>query len=246
MTVELPSSEALIAEALQKLAIDSGTVSSSVAAGGNSITVSSKNWTTDVHKYRLIKIIKGQGAGQAAYIQANSNASLIIYGNWLETIGAGAAYVILNVDIARIIRDTLGGGANISATNPLPVDTSPGVKTIQQIITLANLAAGATSTLANCTALDLRNSPDTLALTIVATYNALATLGLRVHVRTSPDNVNWDSEDYDVWTAGFTAGATLRETENYQTDPMYLRVLIENLDPLRAITNISVVASVGV
>ena len=227
------------------LAIEVGAVMSPVAAGGNSLTDSTKAWVANVHRNRVVKIFKGPGAGQTAIVQANVGDSLIIRGAWTQPIGVGAGYMILDMDVAEALRDVLGGGANISAANPLPVDISPGLKTATQIITLANLALGATSTLANCTALDLRGGPETLALTVVATYNAAATLGLRVHVRTSPDNVNWDSDDWDVWTTGFTAGATLRETVNYDASPMFLKILIENLDAAQAITGIGVIASVG-
>ena len=243
--VELPTYETLLTEAIKNLAIDSGIVSAGVAANGNALADSSKKWATDVHRNRLLKIIKGGGAGQSAYIIGNSGDALVINGVWLEAIDAGATYVILGVDAVQALADALGGGTIISAANPLPVDITPAEKTTSQIITLANLAAAATSTLANCTAVDLRGGPGSLTLTVVATYNGAAVLGLRVHVRTSRDNVNWDTEDWDTWVAGFTAGATIRETENYATDPMFLRVLIENLDAAQAITDLAVHASVG-
>ena len=238
--------EAAIASAINSLPIDIGIVSSAAIAGGNVLADISKNWVVNVHVNRLVKITGGEGIGQTAIIQANLGQSLTIRGTWPIAIGRGSTYMILSVDVAQAIRDALGGGANISAANPLPVDTSPGVKTINQILTLTPLAAAATSVIGDCNSLDLRTGPVDLALTVVATYNAIATLGLRVHVRTSPDDANWDTEDWDVWSAGFTAGATIRETENYVTDPMFLRVLIENLDAGQPITNIAVIASVGV
>ena len=243
--ISLPTYETMLVEAIRSIAIDVGLTTSTSILGGNTLSDSTKFWAADIHRNRLVKIIRGAGAGQNAVIQENSGKALIIVGVWTKAIAIGDMYIIVNADYEQMMRDVFGGGANISAANPLPVDTSAGVKAIQTLLTLANLAAGATSVLANCTALDLRSGPWSLALTVVATYNAAATLGLRVHVRSSPDNVNYDSEDWDVWTAGFLAGATLRETENYMTDPLYLRVLIENLDPAQIITNLSVIASVG-
>ncbi|KKL74333.1 hypothetical protein LCGC14_2065930 [marine sediment metagenome] len=243
--LELPSYETVLLEAIRNIAIDSGIVSTAVGTGGNALPDSTKRWVGNIHRNRLVKIIKGQGAGQSAVILANSADALVINGVWLETIGAGALYVILGVDDVQALADAFGGGAIISATNPLPVDITPAQKTTTQIINLASLAAAATSTLANCTAVDLRGGPGSLTLTVVATYNAAAVLGLRVHVRTSRDNANWDTEDWDTWVAGFTAGATIRETENYATDPMFLKVLIENLDAGQAITGLAVHSSVG-
>ncbi len=244
--VDLPTYERLLLEALRSLSIDSGLATAPSASGGNTLTDASKNWAPNIHINRLVKIIKGQGEGQIGIIQTNSPNTLTVRSVWIEAILPGAAYMIMDVDSAQVLRDVLGGGANIDAANPLPVDTSPGIKTTETILTVANLAAAATSVIGDCTSIDLRNAPGTLALTVVATYNGAAVQGLRVHVRTSPDDTNWDSEDWDTWLAGFTAGADLRETENYNTDPLFLRVLIENLDVAQAITALTVIASVGV
>ncbi|GAJ00424.1 unnamed protein product, partial [marine sediment metagenome] len=55
------------------------------------------------------------------------------------------------MDIRRAIRNALGGGADISAANPLPVDTSPGLKTAITILDEAVIAAApAITTLADC------------------------------------------------------------------------------------------------
>lgn len=247
MTIPIQSLEATaeLIQAVKALAIDWGLTTSPQNAGDNIISDSTKAWAADMHRNRLLKIIAGGGAGQQGILAGNTVSGLRIQGAWTVAIGTGALYAIIGIDVAQAVRDVLGGGADISATNPLPVDTSAGSKTTTQIMTLANLAAGATSVIGDCNSLDLRSGPHDLALTVVATYNAAATLGLRVHTRTSPDDTNWDSEDWDMWTAGFTAGVTIRETVNYETDPMYLRVLIENLDAAQAITNIAVIASVG-
>ncbi len=245
-SVELPALiDVAVAEIFAALAIDRGWTTSAAVAGGNIASDSTKKWANDIHADCLLKIIRGQGAGQSAFIIGNSANVLVIAGTWTEVIGQGAEYVIIGGNNAQALRIVLGGGANINAANPLPVDTSPGLKTTTTILTDAVLAAAATTAIGDCASVDLRTGPLSLALTIVATYNGAATLGLRVHVRTSPDDANWDSEDWDVWDAGFTAGAAMRETENYQTDPMYLRVLIENLDPAQTITALTVVAAVG-
>lgn len=145
----------------------------------------------------------------------------------------------------RGLKAVFGGGSNISASNPLPVDTSPGDKTATEVLNEASIAAGDTTDIGDCADIDLSGGPPTLAVTVEATYNAAATLGVRVHVRSSYDGTNWDTEDWDVWDAGFTAGSSIRETRNYDTDPMYLRVLIENLDSGQAVTDAKAIATVG-
>ncbi|MBA7665620.1 hypothetical protein ES703_73694 [subsurface metagenome] len=117
--VKLPTYEALLTEAIRFLAVDSGIVTSPAIIGGNSLSDSTKAWATDVHKNRLIKIIKGQGVGQLTVIVGNSHDSLIVRQPWSQNIGPGATYVILEKDLAQILRDVLGGGSSISVANPL-------------------------------------------------------------------------------------------------------------------------------
>ena len=216
----------------------------------------------------------------------------------------------------RLLRAVLGGGADINAANPLPVDTSPGSKTVATIITLANLAGPATSGLVDCAAIDLRGGPNTLALTIKARYGA-ATQGIRIHVRTSPTNsatgthtavfaaavmtdaaahfivdeligltilnvttgasavitdndettvavaaiaggwttldvysiagADYDTPtDWDTWNPSFVANTVLRQTKHYDTHPLFVKVLVENLDPAVAVTDIRVISVRGV
>jgi len=148
--------------------------------------------------------------------------------------------------LERVLQAVFGGGADISAANPLPVDTSPGAKTATTILDEASIAAATTTALGDCTAIDLSGGPTTLALTVECTYNAGAAQGIKIHVRTSYDGTNWDTIDWDSWTPSFTAGATIRQTKHYDTSPMYVKVLIENLDPAQTVTDVAVVATVGV
>lgn len=227
---------------------------------------------------------------------------------------------MMEVVITRVLRAVFGGGANISAANPLPVDTSPGNKAATQILSLASIALGATSRLADCVAVDLRGGQATLAITTKARYNAAAVRGIRLHVRTSPTNsatgthtgavhltimtdavahfavneligltiqnvtdgssgvitantettvtvaalaggttnrwntndqysisgADYDTYDWDVSDLSFAAGAVLRETHHYDTDPMYVKVLVENLDAAQTVTDVRVTSTRGV
>lgn len=146
---------------------------------------------------------------------------------------------------ARQIIQVESDGAVVSSVNPLPVDITPGAKVATQVLNVPLLAAGATTAIGDCTSIDLTGNPFLLALTVEATYAALATLGIRVHVLSSYDDIVWDTEDWDVWNPAFVAGGTIRETDDYDVCPMYLRVLIENLDPLQTVTNLAVVVTVG-
>ncbi len=165
-------------------------------------------------------------------------------------------------------------------------------------------------------ALNMTLGKETLALTVKARYDAIATLGIRIHVITSPTNratgthtpagfhltimtdavahlivdeliglrilnttdgssgvitdndettvtvaalaggtlnrwthddayrivgADFDVYDWDVWTPAFAADSVLRQTKNYDTDPAYLKVLVENLDA-QPVTDVQVIA----
>lgn len=224
---------------------------------------------------------------------------------------------LLNI-IKQKMRDVFGGGADISAANPLPVDISPGAKTDTTILDEATIAAATTTVLADCEAVALSHGPTTLALTVKALYGAAA-LGIRIHVLTSPTNdatgthtaaphatiltdatahwvagrlvgltvnnvtdgssgvitantintvtvaalaggtanawatndvysipgADYDTEDWDTWNPAFAANLPVVQTHVYEVDPMYLKVLVENLDAGVAVTNVEVIATMG-
>lgn len=119
--IPLPTYEALLTEAIRSLAIDSGVVTGTVLVGGNALPDNTKNWATNIHTNRLVKIIRGAGAGQQGVIASNSAQVLIIKQAWAAPLDPSSVYVILDKDLAQILRDVFGGGSDISATNPLEV-----------------------------------------------------------------------------------------------------------------------------
>lgn len=60
----------------------------------------------------------------------------------------------------------------------------------------------------------------------------------------SIDGADYDTEDWDTWTPAFAADAVLRQTKVYETDPMYLKVLVENLDAVQ-VTDVEIIATEG-
>jgi len=61
----------------------------------------------------------------------------------------------------------------------------------------------------------------------------------------SIDGADYDSEDWDAWTPAFVAAAVLRQTKHYDTAPMYVKVLIENLDAFQTVTDVEVISTTG-
>jgi hypothetical protein len=228
------------------LVVDSGEVGAPASPGSNILDAKTKNWPVDAFRTLIVEVYEGQGAHQARVIAGNAPNALVILDSWSKGIAVGDRFRIkAPMDLRAALREVLGGGSDISAANPLPIDANPGAKTASVALNLANLAAGATTALGDCSTIDLSHGPETLAITVEATYDVAANQGIRVHVRTSYDGTNYDTEDWDTWNAGFAAGAALRQTEIYDTDPYAIKVLIENLDPAQAATNVRVIATVG-
>jgi len=61
----------------------------------------------------------------------------------------------------------------------------------------------------------------------------------------NPDDDYWitgagyDTEDFDTWEPGFVADTFIRQTKVYEPDPVFMKVLIENLDPAQSVTDVS-------
>lgn len=49
----------------------------------------------------------------------------------------------------------------------------------------------------------------------------------------------YDTEDFDTWEPGFTADTFVRQTKVYEPDVIFMKVLIENLDPAKDVTDVS-------
>jgi len=116
-------------------------------------------------------------------------------------------------------------------------------KTATTIINLSSLAAGATSTLADCTAVDLARTV-TLTFAVQVTFDASATGGLTIKLYPSMDNSTYDSTAYVTWDLACHAGETWQE-HYYSIDPskMYYKVTVTNEDSTYAITNLKVICT---
>lgn len=119
-----------------------------------------------------------------------------------------------------------------------------GEKPAVELLTVASIEAGATSTLTDSMPL-LLSDIDSLALTVNCTYNASATAGLRIHVRSSYDGINYDDADLYQFDNEFTANTTKRKTVELNPKVRFIKVLAENLDSSYAVTDVKVTATWG-
>lgn len=103
--VELPIFETLLTEAIRSLAVDSGVVTSPAIMGSNFLNDDTKNWATNVHRNRVVKIIRGSGVGQVAVVKSNGSKSLVIKETWAARLDSTSVYVILDTDFATEFAD---------------------------------------------------------------------------------------------------------------------------------------------
>lgn len=216
------------------------------------------------------------------------------------------------------LRAFLGGGSDISAANPVPVDITPVAKVATEILNEATIAAATTTVLNDCAAVNMAGGLRTLSITVKAIYGAAAA-GIRLHILTSPTNAaagthtggahatiltdatahwvvnrlvgltvtnvtdgstgvitantvntatvaalaggtanawalndvysiaggGYDTVDWDTWNPTFVANTRIMQTEVYDVDPAYVKVLVENLDAGVAVTIVEIVATIG-
>jgi len=113
------------------------------------------------------------------------------------------------------------------------------------IISLSSLGAGATSSLNDCSLVDLRDVVG-CSITVKCTHNASATKALLVQLVSSPDGINFDTvdavKDYNAFEAHLLQGQASQKTASVIDDIAYLKVKLINQDTTYAVTNIEVYA----
>ncbi len=87
------------------------------------------------------------------------------------------------MDIRQAIRYALGGGADINAANPLPVDISAGDKAVDTVLDEATIAAAATTALADCSLGGTHSAAAhaTIMTDALAHFRASALIGLTIN-----------------------------------------------------------------
>ena len=126
-------------------------------------------------------------------------------------------------------RGAIGVGLLLTEKSPLTM------------LRIGSLAESTTTVLTDCTELPLEGAR-AFTITVECKFDVEATQGIKVHIRSSADEVNYDTEDWDSWTPIFTAGGTVRQTKSYHAAPRFVKVLVENLDASKAVADVKVTA----
>ena len=122
--------------------------------------------------------------------------------------------------------------------------TNPSFRLPMPVISFDSIAPGTTSELQDCPPISLAHISD-LALTAECTYHADAKSGLRIHVRASCDGINCDSEDLSTVDIPLVPGQNVCKTVDLDTNAMFIKVLVENLDNAHEVANVKVTATLG-
>ncbi|GAJ13345.1 unnamed protein product, partial [marine sediment metagenome] len=59
------------------------------------------------------------------------------------------------------------------------------------------------------------------------------------------EGAGYDTEDWSSFTPTFDAGSSIRQTEHYDVDPVFLKAFVENLDGAEAVTNVKIIMARG-
>ena len=93
---------------------------------------------------------------------------------------------------------------------------------------------------------------ETFALTCECTYHKKASYPAKIHLYTSYNGKNWDTEEQKnnsgkpiFGTIPFSAGKTVRHTKDISTGARFIKITVENEDPNQAISNVKIIATFG-
>jgi hypothetical protein len=107
-----------------------------------------------------------------------------------------------------------------------------------------SLAPGQISRLADCLPIGLE-AASRLALSVEYTHGSNAHRGVRLHIRGSNDGVYCDTEDLYTYDIPCKSSQRVRKTIDVNTHVKFVKVVIENLDPVNPVKVVDVTATVG-
>ena len=118
-------------------------------------------------------------------------------------------------------------------------------KTYYTMVNEASLAGGASTTLADCTALTLTRAISTF-FEVEATFDSSATAGLSISWYASYDNSHYDTSAWLTDSVAVSAGNSVRVPLNsINPSPLYLKCTVTNSDATYAVTNLKVIATLA-
>jgi hypothetical protein len=112
------------------------------------------------------------------------------------------------------------------------------------VLMLPTLAAGSSSGLEDCPPISLSNVTR-VALTAEYASAQSSKGGIRVHVQSSYDGLNYDTADLQTFDVEPAGGQVARRTARLEIPVRFIKVRVENLDRSQAASNVKVTATLG-
>ena len=112
------------------------------------------------------------------------------------------------------------------------------------VLSRKTLAAKTTTPLIDSPPICLSNVTR-VSLTAACRYRPEAAKGIRLHLRSSPDGLDYDTADFCTLDNAFTPGRLCRKTFPLDAKVRFLKVTVENLDESESVSDIEVTATLG-
>ncbi|MDC0936391.1 hypothetical protein OAS39_08895 [Pirellulales bacterium] len=112
------------------------------------------------------------------------------------------------------------------------------------VLQLDRLAPRATTELVGGRSVAL-SAAKTAAVTVAATFQKNASAGLRIHVRSSPDGLNYDTVDYATLTLQVAPGETVRRTFELEPHVKFVKFIVANNDANAHVRDVRITATLG-
>ena len=86
---------------------------------------------------------------------------------------------------------------------------------------------------------------DRLAVTVRCTYSQNAKEGIRIHLRSSPDGLRYDSGDLYTFDNLFHPGQETQKTFEIDSKVRFVKIVAENLDSTATASDVKVIATLS-
>ncbi|MBA7636843.1 MAG: hypothetical protein GH143_01170 [Calditrichaeota bacterium] len=120
----------------------------------------------------------------------------------------------------------------------------PHFRLAMQILSLDALAPKTGSQLEQCLPVSFDHASK-LALTVECSYHAGAKGGLRVHMRSSSDGLDYDNVDVHSFEIDLMPGKTVKKTVEMSPHVRYAKIVVENPDESHEVSSVKATATVG-
>jgi hypothetical protein len=84
-----------------------------------------------------------------------------------------------------------------------------------------------------------------VAITAECTYGMRSNMGIRLHIRSSPDGLKYDTTDLYTYEHAFEPGQTCRKTFELNTNVRFIKILVENGDSGESVSDVKIMATLG-